>query len=202
MNTNIKDQKRTNRCSAFGCTTAVEIMLTRRLRKKIWIDPAQLWQHQKTRRSFLGSRYSVENWDIEKKGDTMDNVLMSLIENGLIFNDYDENGKAVWKKVTFDGFSRIRGGPKECEKWIRKGHPLITGSGVFDNYIKDGFWLVSGVKRWGAHLFVVPTVRYNFKLENSWGNRWGDHGATNLFRLDMQKCFGPYVLYGMKVIDT
>ena len=195
-----KNQKLTNRCVAYGGTVGVEIMLTRRLNKKIGIDPIQLWNLQKRRRAELAKKDPSQGWNMEKKGDTANNMLNCLVQDGLVFDDYDKNGNPHWKRVKFDGYTRLRGDELEYEQWIKKGHPIITGSSVFAGYVKNGFWKFVG-KRIGGHLFAVPYVFYDFKMLNSWGGRWCDHGTAKIERFNLKKCFGKYILYGMKITD-
>lgn len=187
-NTNIKNQKRTNRCTAFGLTTIVETMLTRRLRKEIWINSTQIWKLQ------------LETGADEQKGDTLQNALNALNENGLEFNDYDDYGRAKYRKVYFDGYSKLSRVPKIFKEWQCKGHPIYTGSFVYDNTVDEfNYWRLHGVNKRGGHAFAISGHAIDFIKEGSWGNRWADRGRAHIRVDEIKRLFTPYILYGMNI---
>jgi hypothetical protein len=186
FNTYIKDQKRTNRCSAFALTSVVEQMLTRRLKKVITIDPAQLWGNM------------LKNGASETRGATLQCALKTLIEKGLVFNDYSPDGKKVDRLVTFGSYAKITG-MLEAQKYIKLGHPIYTGSKVYDLGVdKDGYWDLSGEDR-GGHAFGLCGYTGDFIMLNSWGEGWNDNGRALVRYKDVGKLFSMYSLFAMKI---
>lgn len=196
-NTHIKNQGRTNYCSSYALASVVETMLTAMLKKKIWIDPFPFVENQKKRRAKLAERDPLEGWDIDKDGDTLQNALQALLDYGCYVNDYNADGEPNYRKATIDGYAKVT--RSEIPEWIKKGHPIYTGSGVYDNYTTDGFWNVRGRNKRGGHAFFIPNLKTYYQMQNSWGGNWNNHGLANIKKEDTRRLFSKYVIYGLRI---
>ena len=186
INSEIKNQGNTNRCTAYSVATIIETMLTRRLHQNIDIDPKQIWDMQ------------LKTGGSEKKGDRIFNPLDQVVKNGLEFVTHDINGVAEIRKVTFDSKHMVK--PDEWDKWIKDGHPIASGLDVYGNIIDKTYQAKFTGKLRGAHAVPILASYGNFRLQNSWGESWGLKGTFFLNHADRNKMYSSYVLLGMNIV--
>lgn len=180
------DQKRTNRCTAYGLAKVVSIMATQRLRKQVFIDPVEIWMHQ------------LETGATEVGGDSLQNPLRQLIKHGVSFFDYDPVAQRTTKRmIQFEDYVRIF--PEDFSKWLKDLHPIFTGITVYDDFIVDGVIDMTGKKRGGHAIPIVGEGDNYFRVENSWGDRWGIDGTCLLKKEDTTRLMSSYCLVGMSV---
>lgn len=187
ISTETKDQGRSNRCTSYALAKVVEIMATRRLHKMIFIDPNELWQHQ------------LETGASEKDGDSLQNAVRQLVKYGVSFNDYDPStGKKCIRRITFDGFTRIM--PKDFDKWLEDGHPIFTGVTVYDDFVVNDVIDFEGKKMGGHAIPIIGGGQSRYRVENSWGSKWGMDGTCLMNKEDSNRCMSSYVLIGMNIV--
>lgn len=188
LSTETLDQKRTNHCTSYAIAKVVSIMLTRRLRKQIFIDPEKLWLKQ------------LESGASENIGDSLQNAVRCVVTNGCEFNDYDPiSGKKCTRKVSFDGAVRVFA--KDFDKWLLDGHPIFTGVVIRDNFIINNVIDMDGREKGKHAIAIIAGGGKKFKtVENSWGSRWGLDGTCLIKNEDCERLMSSYVLVGMQVL--
>lgn len=80
FNTHVKNQGFTNRCTAYAMALLIEIMLTIKLRKKVYVDGDVVWE------IFLKEGAS------EKTGFDLRGACNAVVKHGVPFNNYNEDG--------------------------------------------------------------------------------------------------------------
>lgn len=189
-------------CTAYALAAVVESMLIRKLKKFVTVDPQQFVINQKARRYLLGLKSLRQKWDIDKEGDTLQNALQACVDNKIHFLDYLPISGEKWPRtVKFEGYARVEKSIEDISEWVEKGHPIYTGTNVWDNYVdSEGYWQTRGKKKRGGHAFHLPQIRNDEPvLENSWGQRWNGEGTAPIRNLDIRDLYTPYVLYGMEI---
>lgn len=214
----IKNQGRTNRCTAYAMSSVLEGMLqSYALKKKllwsrVYIDEESLWDKQIIRAAHENRRlYGEQKRIMERGGDYIHNALGAVIDNGVMF-EVNEGGVVKKYRATFEGYARAdkegtrKLKPLEMAKKVQeindKGHPIFTGARLGTPWYKDGQWNV--VKRAiGGHAFAQSDYEdFNYYGPNSWGSRWADSGYWKLHGSKGPNCFGFYFLYGMEVKEV
>lgn len=188
LSTNTKNQGRGNDCTSQAISKVIEIMLTGRLKKFIFVDPRQIWEKQ------LETGASNEN------GDTLQNALKQVKKHGVKFLDYGTDGVGVLRTVTFEGYARVL--PEDFDKWTAKGHAIYTGCEVHGNFINKYSEITFKGKSRGGHAWaIISKLMFSegYRGENSWGGVWGLDGTMLLKKEDTSRLFSSYVLYGMKI---
>lgn len=205
--THIGNQGMVSTCTCWGVKYILEIMLGILLRKKITIPIENILYPQQARRN---SQY--DKWDIKKNGDTLRNAMLSVVENGVIFNNYDvKTGDHKYEKVFIEGFARIDQDDNKkrlkyydiaeaITEWHEKGHPVYTGAQIYGKMIDDDGYLLTKGKLRGGHQFNVSGSSTGMKkLSNSWGEHWGNDGFFHIENSTLKNLFGFYVFYGLRI---
>jgi len=188
VSTETKNQRRTARCTSFAIAKVVEIMATRRLKKKVFVNPEEIWWLQ------------LKTGADEKVGDSLQNALRQVKEYGVSFNDYDAiSGKYCLRKIVFGGYARVM--PKDFQKWLDDGHPIFTGCTVYDDFIVNDYIDFNGKKQGGHAFVIVGHNKDDYRIENSWGDKWGIDGTCMLAGDDTKRLMSAYILHSMMIID-
>lgn len=214
----IKNQGRTNRCTAYALSYVIEAMLAAHAikNKKGWtrpyVDEELMWDNQIKRRAFKDSRsYADTKKSMERGGDYLHNAMGAVIENGVYF--YRHLG-GVKKKyhVTFKGYARAdkRDGKKlspldtfeNIKKLNDAGHPTYTGSHLGEPWYDIAVWNVVPRGRGGHAYSQTDATENNLFGPNSWGDKWGDKGYWYVHGSKSRELFGPYYLFGMRVKEV
>jgi len=211
----IKNQGRTNRCTAYGLSYLVETMLASHAHKykkgwsRVYIDEDELWANQVRRASIKSGRSRIEMERImERGGDYLHNALGSLIENGAHF--YRQIGMTKKKyHVTFEKYVRIdkEGSRKlpslaimdNVKKAFASGHPVYTGARLGNPWYNGPEWNIVR-NAVGGHAFCATDITQSYLFgPNTWGKKWGESGYWYAHGSKAKDLFGMYILIGIKV---
>lgn len=214
----IKDQGRTNRCTAYALSYVVEVMLAAHAKKnkkgwaRVFIDQDELWENQIKRAAVRSNKsYSEMKRIMERGGDYLHNALGALIEKGCHF--YRQVGMNKMKyHVTFEGYARAdKEGTRKMtaleimdsvKKMNQKGHPIFTGSMLGSPWANGPEWNVTR-RGTGGHAYAQTDTSDHYLFgPNSWDKKWGDSGYWYVHGSRSRDMFGMYFLYGMKVSEV
>lgn len=130
--------------------------------------------------------YNENDWTTKPSADAKDNARKFRID--------------FWRQVNVQD-------TKEVKAQLAAGYPVIIGAEVSKEFINDGFtqqasfiWKEAGTPS-GGHCMVLvgyDDSKQAFKVMNSWGTDWGDHG----FGWIDYKLFPETVKYGFVAKDA
>lgn len=216
--TMVKNQGNTNRCTAYAMSYVIEGMLQSYAIKnklkwsRVYIDEMELWKLQIERNAKEERKlYSDMKRSMEKRGDTLNNALGAVLDNGVVFK-VNEGGKVRKYKATFKGYARAdKEGQvkltglklaKKVKEFNDLGHPIYTGARLNTPWYKDGEWNVT-LRGVGGHAFALTDYEEKtYTGPNSWGSKWQDAGYWKMHGSKGPRCFGFYVLFGMEVKEV
>jgi hypothetical protein len=195
---NIRSQGHSSACAAFSGASIVEYVFNRRHGKKWkYLSPLFLWYYSR------GSR-------VRDSGCYLHDVTQNLLNAGDCFEDlwsFEDTRTGKYLQVPPDvcatdaaekKISEVRSlSSRDPDQWIQaliEENPIYFGMPVTNNFcsFKGSFYNLTPDHNPGGHAMVI--VGYDshykhggntleaFKIRNSWGTSWGDHGYVWISR--------------------
>lgn len=170
-----KDQRQTNRCTAYALAGAVECAYRLAGHEVDFIPEDYVWAEQ------------LRTGGSEKRGDYLGNCLKAGKKEGFAFNG---------KRYKISGYATIKNRtPKDLQKWLARRHPVYTG-------VVTNMWtsarntdILKITKSGGGHAIWLCGYEYvngelYFLAVNSWGN-WsvGEDGIFKIPANEVLKSF-------------
>lgn len=185
VNTYPFNQGKTNRCTAYAVSMAVNIHVIKETKKFHYtVDPNAVWDKQKNIHPKTAS---------EKNGDFVKSALRGVVKNGVVIDTNDE----FPIEVKPEKFVQIDKNVETFKQILYEGHDIVTGSSVrwpFCN--KTHVW--NKIRNNSGHCFIITGYdddKKCFLAMNSWG-KWGEkHSGRFYVRYeDVPFLFTPYIL--------
>jgi hypothetical protein len=173
-------------CTAVALTHVFEILNTIEQKQLITFDWREQWDEQKA------------NGATDERGDSLQNALKVLIDNGLLNIEIDLYKADSYAKVDIDNIAGF----------LHLGFPIYTAVDVtLTNFKKaktTGYWGgLDGDKVTGHAIAIIGINKDgDYICLNSWGNTWGkfNDGSFLVKKEDIQYTYSKYILYDHKDI--
>jgi C1A family cysteine protease len=194
----IKNQGNEGSCTSFATIAAMEY-----LENKFNTSNTKIFSERFT---YYVTRVNILGWNTDDNGAYIRSALQSVVKIGTCLNNtFPYNGDFITpppalayeeaKKYEALTYARFDEGTNEIERTelikmlkanLDAGFPIISGFMCYSNLndvTSDGKIPLPNNQQIGGHAILV--VGYNedtqcFKIRNSWGDTWGDHGYAYL----------------------
>lgn len=76
--------------------------------------------------------------------------------------------------------------------WLKRGEYLLTGTNLWDFTLEDNVWWLVEFDWKSNHWFIIVENCWDrYKLQNSWGEEYGEKGYMYMMKSDFSKLFCP-----------
>lgn len=189
LNTNAKTQGSMN-CTAFALTHCFEILNRIEHGADVILNANEQWQNQK------------ETGASDKNGDTLQNALITLFNNGLKDN-YEKTDDGKFKITQF---AKVNKNLNSLKHRIHSGLPIYTGGNYtktnFVNARDKGYWTGNDGDVLTGHAFAIVGWRNDNELEvlNSYSRNWGKYKNGTFFieEKHVNDLYSTYVIFDKK----